>query len=75
MSFLDLSNALGSVFLMQLIPNILYHVQLPDQLYTYVTNIFTQMTGIVMTEKWHTPIASKSNLESSRVIPYHLRTF
>ena len=54
MSFLDLSNAFGSVSHL-LIRDILHHIQLPTEFTTYVINSYAQLAGCVKTKRWSTP--------------------
>lgn len=51
LSFLALSNAFRSVSHLY----ILYHIQLPTELATYITNSYTHLAGSVKTKRWSTP--------------------
>ena len=54
-SFLDLRNAFGSVA-HNLIKDILHHIQLPDNFVSYISESYAQLSGLVKTKHWRTPV-------------------
>ena len=53
MTFLDLENAFGSVS-HELILDVLSHCQLPQEVISYVANLYSKLTAYVKTKKWST---------------------
>jgi len=53
MTFLDLENAVGSVS-HELILDMLVHCTLPQEVISYITNLYSKLTVFVKTKEWST---------------------